>query len=763
MRRSSWAHGAAVLWLVTFLAVLPPGPLAVGASGASKKAGQCDLRQVGTERAETLYGSNGDDYFAAGSGTDIAIGLRGDDCFDGGRGDDTLFGQSGRDRLNGNDGDDRILGGPGSDYIDGGAGDDDIEGGVGTLNTPSPAELARRYGEPLVTGARDGIDCISGGEGNDHIVLSTGRRGACIGGTRTGIGSVVAGGPGNDKIDSWNDGARDIVSCGPGADVAYAERVDIVASDCERVRFSGRYRWRVPPSLPGELGALRNRELTNLLRTIQPGFVVSRSDFQPVPISLLFAPHYVQRDHTRARFLVDRIIEGPSGEAIIQTNEPIWTDLNDVAGIEGIPRLTDLDFAASGRAGDAQKRFDDAWAAVGQPTTVYADGVSADPRGIKLSYWVFYTFNDAQTGDTHLGDHEGDWEHVDIDLNPQGVPQNITLSAHEGGTTVPWRGTTSRDGVLVRPGISAAGRSARIYVSRGTHANFPDCTVRPSFGRGTPAEVRDDPCYDSRLGSRGGPRVWDRKAGTTLSRFGRWVCPDAKWGTEGTQFLGTVVGDPPRSPWHQSAILQVGELGPGAGCDPGAAPRAARTRQTSRPVPGGGSDEPSVSASGATVLPGAGVMETSSRCSSYEPRRAAATGVVSFAVCSPSLLASHVNSGFDAKRARGRSPEMVPRGSRPTGNAGTPDVGQVRAVSDLGEVELAAGTERTDARLFIADCTVCERGGPPRWVAFSKVPLSPTGGLSRYRLKPDADGVQLVALDGRTHRERWSTGPPPTS
>lgn len=39
----------------------------------------------------------------------------------------------------------------------------------------------------------------------------------------------------------------------------------------------------------------------------------------------------------------------------------------------------------------------------------------------------------------------------------------------------------------------------------------------------------------------------------------------------------------------------------------------------------------------------------------------------------------------------------------------------------------------------------------------------PTGGLSRYRLKPDADGVQLVALDGRTHRERWSTGPPPTS
>jgi Tol biopolymer transport system component len=99
----------------------------------------------------------------------------------------TLVGTQGRDHLQGTPRADRICGLDGSDWINGGAGNDHLDGGPGN-------------------------DTIIGGPGHDTIVA----------------------GPGNDVIHA-RDGARDRIDCGKGIDTVYADPVDVVARDCEKV------------------------------------------------------------------------------------------------------------------------------------------------------------------------------------------------------------------------------------------------------------------------------------------------------------------------------------------------------------------------------------------------------------------------------------------------------------------------------------------------------------------------------------------------
>jgi Ca2+-binding RTX toxin-like protein len=106
---------------------------------------------------------------------------------------DVLLGTAAGDRIYGWAGPDRILGGGGDDRISGGSGD----------------------------------DVVSGGPGNDVIDPSLGR-------------DRVNGGPGNDLIKT-RGGERDVVTCGPGVDVAEVDTLDVVAQDCEVVRVARGY------------------------------------------------------------------------------------------------------------------------------------------------------------------------------------------------------------------------------------------------------------------------------------------------------------------------------------------------------------------------------------------------------------------------------------------------------------------------------------------------------------------------------------------
>jgi hypothetical protein len=66
-----------------------------------------------------------------------------------------------------------------------------------------------------------GNDMIDGGSGNDTLIGGPGR-------------DVMVGGAGNDVL-SARDGQRDRIRCGPGRDRVIADRLDVVARDCERV------------------------------------------------------------------------------------------------------------------------------------------------------------------------------------------------------------------------------------------------------------------------------------------------------------------------------------------------------------------------------------------------------------------------------------------------------------------------------------------------------------------------------------------------
>jgi hypothetical protein len=113
------------------------------------------------------------------------VGTASPDRLDGGRGGDKIFGRGGNDRIRGLAGDDCLYGGKGNDTLKGGKGKDLVGGGPGA-------------------------DTLDGGSGRD----------------------VLNGNAGPDRIFAA-DGARDTVSCGPGRDVAHADRFDKLVG-CER-------------------------------------------------------------------------------------------------------------------------------------------------------------------------------------------------------------------------------------------------------------------------------------------------------------------------------------------------------------------------------------------------------------------------------------------------------------------------------------------------------------------------------------------------
>lgn len=91
---------------------------------------------------------------------------------------DVITGTARNDQLSGGAGNDRISGGAGNDRISGGTGNDFLDGGLGR-------------------------DAISGGAGHDTIAA--------------------------------RDRARDTVDCGAGRDTVAADKIDVVARNCERV------------------------------------------------------------------------------------------------------------------------------------------------------------------------------------------------------------------------------------------------------------------------------------------------------------------------------------------------------------------------------------------------------------------------------------------------------------------------------------------------------------------------------------------------
>jgi Ca2+-binding RTX toxin-like protein len=106
--------------------------------------------------------------------------------------------------ISGGEGDDELTGGPDTDELTGGDGADQLRGGAG--------------GDGLYGGS--GHDRLVGGPGLDLL---------------DGDSENFPAHTGDDLIDA-RDGERDVVRCGPGFDVVYADLgVDTVDGSCEQV------------------------------------------------------------------------------------------------------------------------------------------------------------------------------------------------------------------------------------------------------------------------------------------------------------------------------------------------------------------------------------------------------------------------------------------------------------------------------------------------------------------------------------------------
>jgi len=150
------------------------------------------VNKVGTNGPDTLRGTNGDDNLVGRGGQDNIFSLDGTDNLAGGRGKDNVL--AGDERRPGR-GDKNLLGGPGNDVVFGGRGSDNVLGDEGNdLLIDGPT---REFS----------LDKVSGGDGNDVLLV--------------------------DNVPA----AKDIATCGGGFDRILADRKDLIAPDCERVRI----------------------------------------------------------------------------------------------------------------------------------------------------------------------------------------------------------------------------------------------------------------------------------------------------------------------------------------------------------------------------------------------------------------------------------------------------------------------------------------------------------------------------------------------
>jgi Ca2+-binding RTX toxin-like protein len=151
------------------------------------------VNKVGTNGPDTLRGTNKADNLLGKGGNDELYSLKGRDNLLGGPGKDFVFG--GNDRFRQSGGNKDLVGGPGNDIVVGGRGSDNVLGDAGN--------------DFLVDGpTREfSLDKLSGRDGNDVFLV--------------------------DNVPA----AKDIATCGGGFDRVLADRKDLVAPDCERVRI----------------------------------------------------------------------------------------------------------------------------------------------------------------------------------------------------------------------------------------------------------------------------------------------------------------------------------------------------------------------------------------------------------------------------------------------------------------------------------------------------------------------------------------------
>jgi hypothetical protein len=190
--------------------------------------------------------------------------------------------------------------------------------------------------------------------------------------------------------------------------------------------------------------------------------------------------------HTLLARHVPRLVYD-SQEAYFADSAAIWTDspANVLKRADGtvLARPPELNLGFLG-----QKKYADGTAVkgtdtIGETTRDYAAHATAlhaqvryrnrvhgharrDSHGqLWLQYWLFYYYDDFQLAGPLLsaGDHEGDWEMIQIRVGDDDTPQQAVYSQHKSAEAHDWSYVQT---------VPADPDTPLVYVARGSHANY---------------------------------------------------------------------------------------------------------------------------------------------------------------------------------------------------------------------------------------------------------------------------------------------------
>lgn len=154
---------------------------------------------------------------------------------------------------------------------------------------------------------------------------------------------------------------------------------------------------------------------------------------------------------------------------------------------------------------------------------IHARAVQDSGGGVWLQYWVFYYYNLGRL--LGAGDHEGDWEFVQIGLSATGAPEVATYAQHDGATRCPWAQVERNPGTP----------NPVVYVELGAHASH----FRSSLASGHGGWDGNGPHPPLALESSGDPAPgWTRWPG--------------RWGADGG-LLGSPTAPMNHSQWSDPA------------------------------------------------------------------------------------------------------------------------------------------------------------------------------------------------------------------
>ncbi|HEX8648763.1 MAG TPA: hypothetical protein VF715_17840 [Thermoleophilaceae bacterium] len=95
----------------------------------------------------------------------------------------------------------------------------------------------------------------------------------------------------------------------------------------------------------------------------------------------------------------------------------------------------------------------------GHGDRMYGRAVYGSDGKLWLQYWFFYYYNDFWGA---AGNHEGDWEMIQVGLDSSLAPDVVTYATHDSGSRCTFANTQSPDNPA----------SPMVYVARGSHASY---------------------------------------------------------------------------------------------------------------------------------------------------------------------------------------------------------------------------------------------------------------------------------------------------